>query len=330
MAGQRRSLAVFLVALAIAGCASADSIDLQGHRGARGLAPENTLAGFRRAVTLGVSTLELDTGVTRDGVVVIHHDSALNPALARGADGRWIESAIALNSLTFRQLRRYDVGRLRPGSAYAARYPQQAAEDGETIPTLDTLFAWLRADGQQRIRVNIETKLSPLAPAASASPEVMIKAILKSIARHRMVERVTLQSFDWRTLALARVAAPAIPRVHLTARQSWLDNLDPRWNAGLNLEDHGSVPGLVRAAGGDAWSPFHGDLGEGDRATARALGLKVIPWTVNAPADIERMLDLGVDGLITDYPDLARRLITARGLAVAPIDWKRSSQTGSR
>src|SRR4051812_45929932 len=94
--------------------------DLQGHRGARGLAPENTLAGFERALAIGVTTLELDTAVTRDGVVVVSHDSLLNPDLTRDAAGGWIAApGQSLHSLTLAELRRYDVGRLRPATAYA-------------------------------------------------------------------------------------------------------------------------------------------------------------------------------------------------------------------
>jgi glycerophosphoryl diester phosphodiesterase len=302
-----------------AGAVSAPAIDVQGHRGARGLVPENTLAGFRRAVAEGVSTLELDVGVTRDGVAVIHHDDALNAALARDRSGRWIDVPRLIAGLSHRELGEFDVGRLRPESAYAARHPAQVARDGETVPSLASLFAMLDSLDARRSRFNIETKLSPLTPERTASPQAMVEAILKVVDLHRMRERVSLQSFDWRTLALLRAQAPDIPRIHLTVRRPWLDNVDPRWNAGLKLEHHGSVPRLVKAAGGDAWSPFHGDLTAAEMEESRTLGLKVIVWTVNSPADIERMLNLGVDGLITDYPDLARRLIEGRGRTIAPI-----------
>src|SRR3990170_8794330 len=117
------------------------AIDLQGHRGARGLLPENTLPGFERAIALGVTTLELDVGVTRDGVVVIHHDRTLNPDLARGPDGQWVRApAPAIHSLTFAELQRYDVGRIRPGSEYFAKFKDQKPIDGTRIPKLDQLL----------------------------------------------------------------------------------------------------------------------------------------------------------------------------------------------
>ena len=325
-----RATLELLAALALVGISAAGAIDLQGHRGARGLAPENTLTGFRRAMTEGVSTLELDIGLTRDRAAIVHHDDALNPDIARDAAGQWLAAPVLIHAMSRRELSRYDVGRLRPGSPYASRHPMQEARDGETIPTLDRLFAMVSSGSSataRAVRFNIETKLSPLAPERTAEPEAMAQAILRTAERHRMRDRVALQSFDWRTLSIMRRLAPEIPTIHLTARQPWLNNIDPRWNAGLNLADHGSVPRLVKAAGGRGWSPYFGDLDAADLAEARSLGLKVIVWTVNTPADIERMLDMGVDGLITDYPDLARRMILERGLTIGPVDWESGAKS---
>jgi len=320
-----RTVTLFAALWAALSCATGDTIDLQGHRGARGLAPENTLAGFRRAMAEGVATLELDIGLTRDGVAVVHHDDALNPAIARDASGGWLDTPRLLSSLSLGELAAFDVGRLRPDSAYASRYPRQEAHDGERIPTLEALLALAGTGGAPTLRLNIETKVSPLTPNRTAAPEAMVEAVLQAAERHGMRQRISLQSFDWRTLAVMRRLAPDVPTVYLTVRQSWLDNIDPRWNAGLKLADHGSIPRMIKAAGGSAWSPYFGDLTPTDLAEARSLGLKVIVWTVNAPDDIDRMLAMGVDGLITDYPDLARRIIQSRGLTVAPIDWRPAS-----
>jgi len=316
-----RTVALLAVLWASLSGTASIAIDLQGHRGARGLAPENTLAGFRRAMAEGVATLELDVGLTRDGVAVVHHDDALNLAIARDASGRWLDAPRLLGALTLHELAAFDVGRLRPDSPYASRYPQQQAKDGEHVPTLEQLLALVVSTGAPTLRLNIETKLSPLTPERTATPQAMVDAVLRAAERHRMRHRITLQSFDWRTLAIMRRLAPDVPTIHLTVRQPWLDNIDPRWNDGLRLADYGSIPRMIKAAGGSAWSPYFGDLTAADLTEAQSLGLKVIVWTVNAPDDIRRMLALGVDGLITDYPDLARRLINERGMAIAPIRW---------
>lgn len=299
----------------------APTFDLQGHRGARGLAPENTLPAFAAALSLGVSTLELDSAVTRDGVVVVSHDAALNPDIARGPDGAWLEArGPAIVSLAYAELERYDVGRLKPGTVYARRYPEQKPADGARIPRLCDVFALVKRSGNGIVRLNIETKVSPLSPAESLAPEPFVRALLAVVRSAGMENRVSIQSFDWRTLAIVQREAPGIPTVCLTAEQEWMDNIlagacaGSPWTAGVQWCDHRSVPKMVRAAGASIWSPFFGELDAAQLAEAHSLGLKVVVWTVNEPADIGRMLDLGVDGIISDRPDRVRAEMAARGM----------------
>jgi glycerophosphoryl diester phosphodiesterase len=271
------------LALALLFPLMAYAIDVQGHRGARGLLPENTLPAFARALELGVTTLELDTGVTRDAVVVVHHDRRLNPDTARGPDGRWIDApGPTLHSLSYDELQRYDVGRLRPGSAYAQRFPHQQAVDGVRIPALKDLFSL--TEKNKAIRFNIETKISPEAPRETLAPGPFARALVAEIRKAGVAARTTIQSFDWRTLRIVEHEAPEIATVYLT-------------------EGRDSTPERVARAGGKIWSPDFSDLSAEKLAAARALGLQVVVWTVNQPADIERMLQARVDGLISDYPD---------------------------
>lgn len=317
-----------LLGLALCWALPAQPFDLQGHRGARGLAPENTLAGFDMALAIGVTTLELDAGITKDGVVVVSHDRRLNPNLTRDAKGRWLESTgPAIASLTLAQLRRYDVGRLQPGTRYAQSLPQQLGRDGERIPTLAALFERVAAAGDTRVRFSIETKLSPLDADATTDPSTFARKLIEVVRAHGMQSRVTIQSFDWRTLREVRRRAPGIPTACLTARQNSLNNVDdPRWTAGLDVNDYAdSVPLLVKAAGCDIWSPFFADLDDDfdALAQARSLGLKTVVWTVNERADIEHMLDVGVDGIISDYPERVREAMKARGMPLPEPSAKR-------
>ncbi len=313
------------------------SFDLQGHRGARGLAPENTLAAFSKALDIGVTTLELDIGLTADGVVVISHDRSLNPAFTRDASGAWITQTPTIASLSLAQLQSYDVGRINPASAYAASFAQQIPADGQRIPTLAALFELVKQRNASEVRFNIETKLHPAFLEQTASPERMVAALLAVIAKHGMAHRTTVQSFDWRTLRLVQAAnAKAItnqvllPRkrtvrirtVYLSAQRqggetiSNLTNpvLASIWTAGIKLAEHSSVPRMVKAAGGDVWSPHYLDVTQGLVKASHTLSLPVIPWTVNAPADMQRLLDWGVDGIITDYPDRLRAVMQSRGM----------------
>ncbi len=312
----RRLATPAVLALSLAGCAV--PLDLQGHRGARGLAPENTLAAFDAALTLGVTTLELDTVLTADDVVVISHDAALNPNFTRNAVGAYIDApGSAIRNLTFSELQSFDVGRLRPGSRYAQGFPEQRSVDGQRIPRLADLFDLAQRRGARDIRFNIETKINPLKPELTPDPDAFVGAILDVARRHGVLRRIALQSFDWRTLQAAQRLAPEVPTVYLSAQQAWANNVaDPRWTAGFKLTEQGSVPRLVKAAGGAVWSPYHGDLTRPLMIEARQLGLQVIVWTVNEPADIEKMLDLGVHGIISDRPDRVRSALIARGWRV--------------
>lgn len=290
-----------VLALVLAAVPHAHAFDLQGHRGARGTAPENTLPGFAAALATGVSTLELDTGVTRDGVVVIHHDRRLNADVARGPDGQWIAApGPLLRSLDYAQLQRYDVGRLRPGSEYAARFPEQAPVDGARIPRLAELFALVRKSGNEAVRFNIETKISPSAPAETLPPRAFALALVKEIRAAGMASRTTVQSFDWRTLRVVEEEAPEIATAYLTGRR----------------RDGMSQPRAVHEAGGKLWSPNYEELDSPALIEARKLGLQVVPWTVNEPGYIARFLDLGVDGIITDYPERVRAELARRGMAL--------------
>ena len=314
---------VVLVLVLVPGPASA--FDLQGHRGARGLAPENTLPAFERALAIGVHTLELDVGLTRDGVLVISHDPRLNPDITRGPDGRFLDGPGPLiHHSTLAELQRYELGRLKPGGRYAAQFPDQVAVDGTRLPTLAALFALVQRSGDSAVRFDIETKLSPLAPDDTASPEVMARALIGEIRRAGLAERCTIQSFDWRTLQVVQREAPEIPTAYLTAQQRWLDNLAATpdgaspWTAGFLLREHATVPRLVKAAGGGIWSAHFNDLSAGKVQQAQGLGLQVLAWTVNEPADIARLLDMGVDGLISDRPDRVRAEMARRGMALPP------------
>ena len=298
--------------------ASAYSLDLQGHRGARGLLPENTLPAFERALELGMTTLELDCGLTRDGVVVVAHDRALNPDFTRDAQGDWLAGVgPAIRDLTYAELARYDVGRLKPGTQYAGQFPRQQPIDGTRIPALADVFELARR-GAHTVRFNIETKLSPLAPDETAPPEAIVAAVLSAIRKAGMESRVTIQSFDWRTLAIVQSTAPSIPTVYLTAesaspRNIPTDGSPSPWTAGHELGAHGgSLPRMVKAAGGAVWSPYHGDLTPERLREAHALGLEVVVWTVNVEADMQRFIAWGVDGIISDYPDRLAKVARSR------------------
>lgn len=310
------------VLAALASGAPALAFDLQGHRGARGLEPENTLPAFARAIALGVATLEFDVGISADGAVLVAHDRRLNPDIARDAGGAWIaDPGPRIRDLSLAELRRFDVGAIRPGTEYARSFATQAARPGTPMPTLAEVAA---LPGAARMRFNIETKISPTAADDTLPPAEFARLVIAEIRRLGIAERTTLQSFDWRTLAVAAREAPELARAYLTIERGLNDNVFKGRGAspwtGLDVAAHGnSTPRLVVAAGGRIWSPLFRDIDARIVAEAKALGLAVVPWTVNEVADIERVVGWGVDGLITDYPDRARVVLDARGIAVRAL-----------
>ena len=306
-------LASLVLSLLVCG---SHAFDLQAHRGGRGLSPENTLAAFERALEIGVTTLELDVSLTADGVVVVSHDPYLNPNFTRSTDGQWLGSRGPLvKDLSLADLQRYDVGRIQPDSAYAKTFSGQQGRDGERIPTLAALFDLIQSRAATEVRFNIETKLFPTKPNDTASPEVLTHALLKVVQQKGMLQRVSIQSFDWRSLKIVQELVPTLPTVYLSVQSPTNNNLnDGLWTTGLKLADFASPAHMVKAAGGKVWSPNFNDITQDGVRQAQALALQVIPWTVNTEGDLKRLLDWQVDGIITDYPNRLRDVMRERGM----------------
>jgi glycerophosphoryl diester phosphodiesterase len=276
-------------------------IDIQGHRGARGLFPENTLEGFVAASALGVTAFELDVGMTSDGVVVVTHDPVLNPDIVRGPDGRWLSGpGPTVWSLRYADLRMYDVGRLRPGSRVEGLFPAQVPQDGARVPTLAAVLKAL-----PDTRFTIEVKTDPTRRDWTAEPAALAEATLAVVDAAGAAERVMIEAFDWRVQRHLR-------RVRPSMNLAWLTRGETVANAGLwwdGVEALPSVAAVVAAEGGAVWAPDYSDLTEAQVLEAHALGLRVMPWTVNLVKDMRRLIAWGVDGLITDRPDLGLGLV---------------------
>ena len=292
---------------------SARRIEVHGHRGARGLLPENTIPAFEHAIELGVDALELDVVMTRDGIPVVHHDRALDPDRTRDARGMWLApSGPCINTLDLNALSEFDVGRSAPDSEFGKCFPEQAPRDGTHIPTLSEVLALGRRPEAAELRFSIEVKTTPLAPGETAQPGAFAHAVIAALGAENMIDRADILSFDWRVLAESRKLAPGLPIVCLSVEQPWLDNVlrgdrgPSPWTAGLDIEaSGGSVPRMVKAAGSGAWGPFYRDLTRETLAEAHSLGLKVLVWSVNEVDEMLTLARMGVDGITTDYPNRA-------------------------
>ncbi|GGP37572.1 putative glycerophosphoryl diester phosphodiesterase precursor (GlpQ) [Saccharothrix coeruleofusca] len=301
--------------------------DLQAHRGGIGLTVESTLAAFDKALAVGVTTLELDVQITEDGREVVTHDRKTNPAKcvdtapAFPGDPDFPYAGKYVKDLTFAQVRTLDCGSRR-----WSQYPDQELSPGARMPTLAEVFALVRAHRAWDVKFNIETKVEAAAPHETAPRERFVEVTAREIRKSGFSRNVTIQSFDWGTLMLWRKAEPRLPLVALT-QPEFLRPGSP-WTGGLELADFGgSVVRAVKSFGASALSPVHGNPQNGAvndpnyvPFTTKALvdeahraGLKVVPWTVNDVATMHKLIDDGVDGIITDYPDRLRQVMKERG-----------------
>lgn len=335
----KRSLIALVVAVASvvtlaavpAAAGSQREFDLQAHRGGLGLRVESSLSSFGNAIRLGVSTLELDVQITEDGRAVVTHDRRVDArkcrdtAPASAGDPEFPYVGKYVNTLSLAQVRTLDCGSLR-----LADHPGQRLAPGSRMPLLSEVFALVKRHGAQDVRFNIETKVEAGAPHETAPREQFVQVTNREITAAGMAKRVSVQSFDWGTLMRWREVAPRIPRVALT-NHDFLQTGQPGkspWLGGLDIDDFGGDPiAAITTFGATAFSPVHGfpqngkvtDPGYRPYVTAGMVrhahrnGIKVIPWTVNDEPTMAKLIDDGVDGAITDYPDRLRGLLAARG-----------------
>ncbi|HLK26777.1 MAG TPA: glycerophosphodiester phosphodiesterase family protein [Caulobacteraceae bacterium] len=263
-----------------------------------GLWPENTREGAQRCMAAPFDGIEIDVQLTADGVVVAHHDYRLTADQTRLA-GEWIVApSPPIKTLTLAEVRRYDVGRSRPGSAVEARYPRREQMDGVAVPTLPELLDVLAAAEGPKRWIYVEIKTDPVASADAPEPELVVDAVLRDLDAASWLDRAKIIAFDWRVLRLARERVPAIETAHLTvwhtrrgdehwALPAWFDGCEPSDCGGSDLV-------AVKAHGGVEWSPRYNDVTPERIAEAQELGLRVGPWGLSRAADIQRMADLGV------------------------------------
>jgi glycerophosphoryl diester phosphodiesterase len=262
---------LFAVLIMITTSAFAQNIQVQGHRGARAMRPENTLPAFEYAIAQGVDALELDMAVTKDGVLVVSHDPELRAPVCTGPRDRAV-----IHELTLAEVRQWDCG-----AKQNPLFTTQQPVPGTRMPTLDEVFA-LAPKG--KFLFNIETKIFPQRPEVAPSPVEFAKLVLAAIRKHRLESRVVLQSFDFRTLHAMKELAPEI-------KLSALYSGAPR-----------SFVEIGREAGAQIVSPEYHLVTPEQVKAAHAAGLEVLPWTANKPEDWTRLVDAGINGIISDDP----------------------------
>jgi len=259
-----------------------DFIEVHGHRGARALRPENTIAAFDYALSVGVDTLEFDVGVTKDNVLVVTHDQTLNPKICVDYKGREIKKETPIRSLTLKELKTYDCGTLKN-----PKFPKQRTRPGQKIPTLDEVFEMVKNSkhpAARKVQYNIETKMVPALTMYSPGPEAFAKMLVEAIEKHGLQSRVTIQSFDHRSIRAAK-------KINNTIKTSAL------------IDE--SLPNLVALAkelNADVISPNVIWITKADVQALHNAGVKVVPWRANNQQEWDYLISIGVDGIISDDP----------------------------
>jgi glycerophosphoryl diester phosphodiesterase len=272
--------------------------------------PANTLEGAEQCLTAPVDGIEIDVQITADGHVVAHHDYRIAADQSR-LDGAWLETAgPSLKTLTLEQVRRYDVGRARPGSRTARRYPGQAPMDGVCIPTLRELLGLLSATPGPRRLLYVEIKTDPQDPTDAPAPERITTAVFEELEAADYVEHAKIIAFDWQVLRLSKPRQPGVRTAHLTVPQAMAAQVKRRpdgrspWTDGCDPLDHGgSELAAIKAHGGMEWSPHLSDMTPERVAEAKALGLVVGPWGVSSADDIKAAKSMGAFSLTVSGPE---------------------------
>ncbi len=322
----------FLCVLFILLASSLFAMQSYGHRGARGLSPENTIPSYQDALAIGVDTIDMDIAMTKDDVLVVTHDFALNPEITKKPDGSWLDNdQMYIKDLTFAQIQQYDVGAIRPKTHYWYLFPAVRFVSHTHIPSLAQVIDYAERVTHGQIQYQIEIKTDPRLPNATFSPKKIATALARLLQAKGIVDRTEVQAFDYRNLLELQAINSKIKTAYLTQKDDsahYLYSKDPKkaglWSAGHTLSEFGgSIPRMVKALGGACWDPQDTMLTKAQVDEAHQLGLRVVVWHwphMVPPPDqkmMSRLINWGVDGIITDRPDILRGLLAARHLPVA-------------
>lgn len=281
----------------IAGCfglstaIAQQKIEVQGHRGGRGIMPENSIAAMLHAVDLGVRTLELDCVISEDNQVVVSHDLYMSADFMLKPDGTAItkaeEKSLLLYKMPYTLIQRYD-----GGTKVNVAFPKQ--QKLKTVKPLlailiDSVETYIKAKHLKPVAYNIEIKSSAEGDVTEhPAPEVFVKLVMDVLKAKGITKKVTIQSFDTRPLVILHQQYPKQKLSYLIANKDSFK---------VNLSKLGFTPGTI--------SPYYLMVNSGFVKDAHTLGMKVLPWTVNDELSLKKMAELNVDGIISDYPDLA-------------------------
>ena len=284
-------------------------IKIYGHRGARGDLPENTLESFKYLFENNINAYETDILISKDLIPVITHDFRLDPSLTKDNDGNWIEDEnIKIFDLTYEELLKFDVGSINKLSRYGRRFVNQKPLENQRIPKLSELLALSSKNISENLLINLEIKSTPDEENLTPAPEYTVKLVVDEINVSNLKDKIIVSSFDWRTLTEIKNQYPEISRAYLTYQQvrgmkikKTIYNRSP-WMSFLPFYEDHELPKIIKSQGGKAWHPYRKDITKKLVDISHQEDLPVNVWTVNEEYEMLKMIEYGVDGIMTDYP----------------------------
>ena len=296
-------------------------IKIYGHRGARGDLPENTLESFKYLFENNINAYETDILISKDLIPVITHDFRLDPSLTKDNEGNWIEDEnIKIYDLTYEELLKFDVGSLNKLSRYGRRFVNQKTSENQKIPKLSELLDLSSKNISENLLINLEIKSTPDEENLTPTPEEMVKLVMQEVNKSTLQNKIIFSSFDWRTLTEMKKLYPEISRAYLTFQQqagikikNTIYNRSP-WMSYLPFFEKYELPKIIKSQGGKAWHPYHKDITKKLVDISHQEDLPVNVWTVNEEYDMLKMIEYGVDGIMTDYPLRLKALCEKRNI----------------
>ena len=289
-------------------------IKIYGHRGARGVLPENTLDSFQYLFDNDIKAYETDILISKDLVPVITHDFRLSPSMTKDSEGNWLEDEdIKIIDLTYDQISKFEVGSLNKLTKYGRRFLNQKKLPNQKIPKLSQLLDLTTQNNNSNLIINLEIKSTPVQENLTPSPEMLAKIVIDEVNKSSLIDKIIYSSFDWRVLREIKNYNSEIPRAYLTQDQRNIYDQSP-WMDFTPLHNNVDLPKLIKAHGGKAWHPYHKNINEKNIKIAQSENLPVNVWTVNKEKDMLRMIDYGVDGIMTDYPVQLKELCEKKNI----------------
>ena len=296
-------------------------IKIYGHRGARGDLPENTLESFKYLFDNAINAYETDILITKDLIPVITHDFRLDPSLTKDEAGNWIKDEnIKIFDLTYDEISKFDIGSLNKLSRYGRRFINQRSLENQKIPKLSELLELSSKNLLQDLLINLEIKSTPDEKNLTPDPQDLVQIVLNEINNSNLKDKIIISSFDWRILREVKKQSPEIARAYLTFQQEkgmkikktiyskspWIDHIP--------LTIVYDLPKIIKELGGSAWHPYYKDINKKAIKDAHDNNLPVNVWTVNDEDDMLKMIEYGVDGIMTDYPLRLKNLCEKRSI----------------